>query len=255
MREQNGDAAAEAHGRRAGFTPLWRQIESALREAIAAGTFKPGTQIPPDRQLAEHFGASRLTVRKALAPLEQEGLIRIEQGNGTFVSHKVRYALGRRVRFNQSLRALNVKPRRQLTKAEEVAASVAIAARLGIGAGETVAHLNLVSFADERPIAVSSRYFPLPRFRAIASAYRQHESITGALRALGVADYRRQTTEISARLPNALEARLLEQPKSRPVLGYKAVDVDLDERPIALNISCASADRVVFVIDEPTWEA
>lgn len=60
---------------------------------LAAGRFKPGTALPTENGLAEQFKISRPTVRRALAEMEQEGLIRREQGRGTFVSENVQQHL------------------------------------------------------------------------------------------------------------------------------------------------------------------
>src|SRR6516164_7534622 len=104
MKRQVADELSPQEG--GGLDPLWRRIERSLRSAIAEGRHAPGSKLPPDRQIASDYGASRVTARRALAALEQDGLLRIEQGNGTFVSEDalVRYRLGgSRIRFNQSL--------------------------------------------------------------------------------------------------------------------------------------------------------
>jgi GntR family transcriptional regulator, arabinose operon transcriptional repressor len=53
---------------------------------VSAGRLKPGAVLPPEIELAKTFGVSRQTVRRALAEMDEEGIIRREQGRGTFVS-------------------------------------------------------------------------------------------------------------------------------------------------------------------------
>ncbi|MGA2959572.1 MAG: GntR family transcriptional regulator [Thermodesulfobacteriota bacterium] len=68
-----------------GPVPLYYQLERALRKRILTGKIIPSSQFPTERQLGEEFGVSRITVRQALMILENEGLLRREQGRGTFV--------------------------------------------------------------------------------------------------------------------------------------------------------------------------
>ncbi|MFQ5971822.1 MAG: FadR/GntR family transcriptional regulator [Alphaproteobacteria bacterium] len=61
-------------------------IAAQLRQAIADGLYRPGERLPPERRLAHAFGASRTTVRKALAQLADSGLLTRRIGAGTFVN-------------------------------------------------------------------------------------------------------------------------------------------------------------------------
>jgi GntR family transcriptional regulator, phosphonate transport system regulatory protein len=248
--ESARSAATSAEDEPATSSVRWRQIEHALRRSIIAGEYAPGSQLPPDRQIAANFGANRLTARRALASLEQQGLIRIKHGSGTFVSEDmVRYGLGGRVRFNRNLAATNFRPSRRVLRTAEVGASAAVAERLALGAGELILRVDLVGYANERPISVASRYSPVERFPGLAEAFKREQSFTAALREFGVHDYRRKVTEIIARLPTAREAHLLRQPKSQPVLASQSVDVDLEGVPISYQDGCFAGARAAFVID------
>jgi DNA-binding transcriptional MocR family regulator len=66
--------------------PLYQQVASSLRAAIAAGEIPPGTKLPTERSLANQLGLSRTTVIGAYERLETEGIIVRRQGSGTFVS-------------------------------------------------------------------------------------------------------------------------------------------------------------------------
>ncbi len=64
-----------------------------LQARISRGELKPGEQLPPERQLAESFQASRGSIREALRALELSGLIRSRQGGGNFVAQSLPSAL------------------------------------------------------------------------------------------------------------------------------------------------------------------
>lgn len=76
-----------SQGRAAG--PLYLQVASTLRRRIETGVWAPGGQIPTLDELAAEFSMARVTVRQALALLEDEGLIRRQQGRGTFVADQL----------------------------------------------------------------------------------------------------------------------------------------------------------------------
>lgn len=63
-------------------------LKNHIMAEVIAGRYKPGSRLPTENELCEAFEVSRPTVRRALAELEGEGLIRREQGRGTFVSEK-----------------------------------------------------------------------------------------------------------------------------------------------------------------------
>src|SRR5438309_10840627 len=67
--------------------PAHTQIEERLAEAIAAGELRPGDRLPPERELAERFGVSRMTLRHALESLARRGMLVRARGRrgGTFV--------------------------------------------------------------------------------------------------------------------------------------------------------------------------
>src|SRR5579863_4285354 len=69
--------------------PLYQQLERKLRDAIREKKLAPGDALPAERDLADQFEVSRITVRKALDSLVGEGLLNRRQGTGTFVAARV----------------------------------------------------------------------------------------------------------------------------------------------------------------------
>lgn len=65
--------------------PLYYQVYNSLKERIEDGEFAPGAALPPERQLVDDYGVSRITVVKALDKLENDDLIERQHGRGTFV--------------------------------------------------------------------------------------------------------------------------------------------------------------------------
>ena len=231
--------------------PIWRRIEAALRREILAGDLPPGARLPTERQIAERFAANRMTARRALAALQQEGLIRIRQGDGTFVTGDVvDYRLGERVRFTEILAASDLHPTRRLISVETKPADITVARLLGVDEGTELLFLLTVGEADGRPISCGRNFYEAGRFRGLDAVFRETLSYTAALNSFGIEDYRRQASEVIARMPDEEEARLLRQARTRPVLGVESLDVDMAGRPIRYSASCFAGDRVRFVIGE-----
>ncbi|KYO54716.1 phosphonate metabolism transcriptional regulator PhnF [Tistrella mobilis] len=247
QQDQKGDRMAI--DREPGVT-LWRQIERVLADEIQRGIMTPGAQLATEHQLAERFGANRHTVRRAIRELKTRGLIRVEQGRGTFVHENVMdYALGPRTRFSANLKAQERRPAGMLLEAAAVAATGRIAEGLGVAEGAPLIYLTTLSFADNVPVSLGRHYLEFERFRGIDEVFRETPSMTLALTRFDIHDYTRGRTRITARMPSAEEAGLLRQPPNRPVLKTEYIDVDVNGRPVQYGITLFAGDRVQIVTD------
>ncbi|MBO1081778.1 phosphonate metabolism transcriptional regulator PhnF [Roseomonas haemaphysalidis] len=229
---------------------LWRQIAQALEQGITAGTHPPGGRLPSEAELSAQHGVNRHTVRRALEALSQRGLIRIEQGRGSFVAEDVvDYPVGPRTRFSELIRAQNREPAGRILQIAEVPAEAAVAEALRIRPGKPVLRVDRLGLADDRPVVLGLHHFVLPRFANLPAELAGHGSITQGLAACGVADYRRVSTRLTARLPTAQEAEILQQARARPVMVAEALNSDPDGRPIDFTLSCYAAGRVQILIE------
>ena len=232
----------------------WRQIADTLRADIAGGALEPGAQLPAETRLAARFGVNRHTVRRALEELSRAGAVRIEQGRGSFVAEDVLdYVVGRRTRFSEWVRRHNREPSGRVLALREMPAPPAVADGLGIRNGEPVVLLERVGLADGRPVSLASHHFPASRLPGMEDALRRETSITAALARVGVADYLRQSTRVSARLPLASEATVLAMARGLPLLVCENVNVDRAGRVIEFGIARYPTPRVqiVFEPEEP----
>ena len=72
-----------------GALPLYQQLQRALREAIHSQVLAPDDALPAERQIASELAVSRITVRKAIDGLVEEGLLVRRQGSGNFVCSRI----------------------------------------------------------------------------------------------------------------------------------------------------------------------
>lgn len=228
---------------------LWRVIREELESDLASGRFKPGDRLPGEHALAARFGATRNTVRRALAEMQAAGALRIVHGGGSFVCESpFEYELGDRTRFTENLNAQSVAGSRKLLSSRREAADEAIATALGLTPGSAVVALELTLEIESRIVGYGLGYYEAARFDGIDDAFRQTGSISKAQAMFGIHDYRRIDTSMIARMPTAKEARILRQPNTVPVIEQTKVDADLADRPFLYGVSVYAAERIRFTV-------
>jgi GntR family phosphonate transport system transcriptional regulator len=229
---------------------FWSHIANEIAQAIGQGVYSPGERLPSEHTLAETFGVNRHTIRRSIAALCQRGLVRSEQGSGTYVEDfAVDLAIGKRTRHRQNLAQAGLRGGLQVLTAERVRANADQARALQVPARSALLHLQILGEGGGQPLHVSDRYFPLPRFEGLEDVVRETGSITAGFAAHGVTDYVRHESRISARLPGADTAALLRQPVTRPVLLVTTVNTDPDDRPIELAETWFAGDRVTLTVN------
>jgi GntR family phosphonate transport system transcriptional regulator len=229
---------------------LWNQIEQVLTEEIEAGLLRAGERLATEPQLAERFGVNRHTVRRAVAQLAERGLVKVEQGRGSFVAeHVLDYLIGRRTRFTDLVNRQNRNPGGGFLFAAQVEAEGTVAEALKVAPGTALHHLETLGALDDRPISVGTHFFPAQRFPDLVEIYQREGSITRTLTHFGCGDYERRITRVTARIPDASDAELLRQARNRPVLVTESVNVDAAEVPVEYGIARFAADRFQIVFE------
>jgi GntR family transcriptional regulator, phosphonate transport system regulatory protein len=230
--------------------PIYVQIADQLRQNIHQGVYQIGEQLPTETKLAEQFAVNRHTIRQAIALLKNEGLLRVDRGRGTFVAAKtIRYAIGKRVRYNQTLKAQGWQVRFQLLRVLEVPADDAVAKGLEIPYGESVALIERLSFADEEPISMGTGYFSLKQFPDILDPknikiLQEKQSISQFLQQVYGCDHIRRSTCVSARLVQPQDAKWLQIPLNQPILLAESVNVDETGNVIEYGVTRLRGDRM-----------
>lgn len=147
--------------RRNHATPLHMQIFEALRLQIQNTELKAGENFPSERDLAEVYGVSRMTVRQALQRLRHEGLIYHERGVGTFVSgRKIDVHTRNLGGFSDEMLSLGIKPSSRVLQLKCITATEQVERDLNLKANEKVFHLERLRLADDEPMAVETTYLP-----------------------------------------------------------------------------------------------
>lgn len=228
--------------------PVYIQIADELRNNIQQQTYKPGDKLPTEAQLSQRFSVNRHTIRNAIALLKEKGLIRVDRGRGTFVAGiSIQYPIGKRVRYNDSLKAQGIKASYQKIKAIEIPAEDAIAEALKIDLGAKVVLIERLGLAGDRPISIASSYFPAQLFPHLTYFWQKYTSISQLFKEVYDCDHIRRSTKVSARIIREADARFLELPLNYPILLAESINVDEKERVIEYGVTRFHADRMELV--------
>ena len=153
--------------------PLWRQIQRGIEDDIRAGILGPGSRLPAEPELALRYGAHRHTVRRAMADMAQRGIIRVEQGRGSFVHEDtIDYAVGRRTRVEDNLLRHHKNFNGRLLSAREAPADAQELLALKLrGRAPKVMVVETLNEADGMPISIVRHVLAATRFSAFPAAY------------------------------------------------------------------------------------
>jgi GntR family transcriptional regulator len=226
-------------------TIRYREIAEALRERVEAGEFGVGRVLPSEAELSASYGASRVTVRRALDVLREEGLLDARQGFGWFVaSDPLRQHLGRLSTIEEQLAASGITPERRIVDFAFAAAGRRVQAILGT---DHVLRVRRVNLADGEPFATVTVWCPAELGHRLSRADVERSPFYELLPVpLGGA-----TQTIGAAAASPPDAADLGIPVGSPVLRCERVTTDTDGRPVLMSVHVFPGHRTEFVVDLP----
>lgn len=227
----------------------YRQIAAELRDRIVSGVLAPGKLLPSEADLSASSEVSRVTVRKALEMLRDEGLVDSRQGFGWFVAaDPLRQSLGRLGTIEAQLAERGIAARRRILDFGFVPAPAAVRAVLRT---DTVLEVRRLNLADGEPFARVTVWVPDDLAGEISRTAVERTSFYENLPVeLGGA-----TQTIAAAAADEADAGLLEVPVGSPVLRCVRVTSDVDGRAVLMSEFVFPAHRTVFVVDLPRADA
>ena len=224
--------------------PLWFQAAQQLEAAIDRGDLRPGQRLDNEVELAERFGLSRPTLRKALEQLVGRGLLVRKRGVGTQV---VQSQLRRPVELSSlfdDLAGAGRLPSTAVLSCREVPADEAVAAALGLPAGGPVVAVERLRSADGQPLAILRNWLP-PEVGELTAELLAEHGLYALLRRYGV-HLRIANQRIGAAVADPAQARLLGSRNGDPLLTMERVSYDDTGRPVELGRHVYRADGYSF---------
>lgn len=214
-------------------------ITASLREELR--TTPVGVRLPTEREMAERFKVSRMTLRQALDELESEGRIERVRGSGTFTRLPTVSMGPTLTSFTEDMRARGLEPSSRLLGFTRQQADPAVRRELGLKTEATIVWMERLRFADGEPICLEVAQFPV-RLQPLLEAADLEQSVHDALRAGGVAPTS-LVRHVRAIVVGERESLLLHLPVCAPALEVVDVFADASGRPIQYARSRYRFDR------------
>lgn len=198
-------------------------VAEALRSEIASGRVGP---LPSEAELGETHQVSRVTVRRALDVLREEGLVTSRRGAGWFVAtDPVRQPLGRVTTIESALEAAGARPERRVLEFAFETASDEIAKLLGVPADAEVLRVVRLNLADGEPFALVTVWLPSHLGVHVSRADVEAATFTELLPLHGV-EAGRVVQTITATAADRDQARRLAVTVGEPLLACRRVTYD-----------------------------
>lgn len=225
--------------------PLYLQLQQSLRAAIEQRILNPDQALPSERQLAIDLAVSRITVRKAIDGLADEGLLQRRQGAGNFVCKRIDKNFAKLTSFSEDMRARGRVPSSVWLKKGQGTVMPEEALKLALSPGTLVYRFHRLRYADEAPMVIETA-------TVAASALPSLEAVDHSLyEALALAGNRpvRALQRLHALLLSDEQARLLQAKPRDAGLLVERLGYLRDGRAVELSQSIYRGDTYDFVAE------
>lgn len=235
----------------AGAMPLYLRFNQSVRQAIDLGVLSQGDFLPSERRFTEQLGISRITVRKALACLEQDGIIGRARGYGTFIQNteaqpKLTYSLADVKGFSREVMLQGRKPDTLWISREQIPADGPLAAKLALAENTPVYKLKRIHFIERCPMSVTVSYVVLEAIADVEDIgislydyFRLNNVQLGSLR-----------SQVSAAMSDDETLKALQLKAPMPLLIIKQTLFDSQKKPIEYSESFCRSDMYEFISED-----
>ena len=219
-------------------------VRTALVDDIAA-RLAPHDPLPSERKLMTTYGVSRMTVRRALSLLVDDGLVYRRRGSGTYVADPATISKSLSLTsFSEDVRERGMTPGASTQQVRWLPAEADVASDLGISPGAEVVHLERVRTADSIPLCIEDVWMAADLVPA-DFAFGEVTSLYDSLSDLGI-EPQVSTQTIRATVVNVDQAALLDVAPHSAAFSVSRVTCSTDGRPFERAHSLYRADRYDF---------
>jgi GntR family transcriptional regulator len=225
--------------------PLYLQLERALREALDKRILNPDDALPAERDLADELDVSRITVRKAIERLVNEGLLVRRRGSGNFVAGRVEKNFSKLTSFSEDMRARGRNPHSVWLKRSEGTVTPEEAMNMRLSPGTPVFRFQRIRYADDAPMALETCTVEASALGALNAV---DASLYEALERNGNRPVR-ALQRLRAVLLSAAQAKLLKSHAGEAGLMVERIGFLTDGRAIEFSQSYYRGDTYDFVAE------
>lgn len=226
-------------------TPLYKRFVQVIKDAVRDGLLRHEEVLPSEREFSHSLGISRITVRKAMDALSQEGIVHRSRGYGTQICRALEYSLKEPQGFSQQVVLRGKKPDTEWLQKHRIRCEDDIAKKLQLPPDSEVYLLKRLRYVDQQAVSVETSWVPCDLINdasdigiSLYDYFRRHQ----------IQPVKTQS-RVSAQMPDAELQRLIALPERIPVLVIKQLALDARERPLEYSISYCRSDLYVFIAE------
>jgi len=230
--------------------PLYVQIAEGLLDQIESGQLHPGDRLPPERELSETLGVSRLTLRRALQVLEGRGLLSRRQGAGTYIAEpKLERHAARVFSFTKGMLERGHIPGTRLVAIERRPVEVSIGRHLQLAVSAPVYVMIRLRLVNQEAVMIENYTVPADRFPDLD----RHDLEGRSLYEIMEQEYHvllsRARQSLEPVVSTEFEATLLGIPLGAPLMLERRLSYDDRGEPVEYGKDLYRGDRFRFTTD------
>jgi GntR family transcriptional regulator len=230
--------------------PLYYQVKEDILYKINQGVYQVEDIIPTENELQAMYGVSRITVRRAIQELVQDGYLSAQQGKGTYVNKpKATQELNVITSWAETIAKLGMNPKTKKTEISEEPATVTVAKMLNVEPGEKLYKIERLRYVDGTPVCLMVNYLIPEVVPDLLEKGLIEESLYQTLEKRYNLVLERAVETVEACAANAREAQLLKIEKNSPLLRVKRATYDPFDRVIEVVIAVSRADMYSYTIN------
>lgn len=232
------------------ITPLYIQLMNEVEDMIRSGVYRSGDKILTEREIAEKYGVSIITVRKAMGALMEKGLIVRRQGKGTFVTQtKFHKNMKKLQSFTEMCGQIGVTPGARVLEKRLAAADKKTAKQLGVAPGSSVVYISRLRLADGEPVQIEKSYFPM-KYAFLLDENLDDSSLFECLKEKAGVRVSSSEKVIEMSKVTLEEAAYMHMKKGDYLLYVRSTAYDENREPLYVGIQLINGDRFSLYVYE-----
>ena len=231
--------------------PLYIQLKESLLSSILNGDLKYGDKIPTEAELSEEYKISRITVRKAILELVEDGFLVKRQGKGTFVNkRKIERKIVHFLSFSDACKANGLTASSKVIKKEIVQPTTKDAELLQLEGGDALLFIQRVRYAGESPIMIENNYYSYKKFHSLLNEDLEGSVYKVIEEKLNVKPRGSWETTLEIVRASEDEVQLLNTSSGEPLFYMETTVYDENDEPVHRGKQYILGDSYKFIFQQ-----
>lgn len=235
-------------------SPLYHKIKNHILDRIESGEFKIGDMLPPEPELTEYYGVSKITVKRALLELSNDGIIVRKQGKGTFVAGpKLEEDISKVVALAQPVLMHAGMSRHEVLSVKTGKADTEVTRALEVGPNTPVVRIERLKIVDEEPYIYELSFISDELCPGLESKFLDWETklIYEILQCEYSLQLSRTRMTIEPTILNIQEANLLDSHEGAPAMLWRRTTFTNEDEPAEFYRAVVRGDRFKYYLEFP----